>query len=142
MSIYYIQANKVDELPRGFVRYNNYTMAKSVFTNKKYILSSGRELDLSAENVGDKIILTAMFNFLDPVQEIGRSALIRVENNQSISFESIGSIVPDESIKEISKPVDGLNGGTSLLKIFEFNELISVMQQFLQKIDKELTAKK
>ena len=40
------------------------------------------------------------------------------------------------------KPIEGLNGSDSTLKIFELNELISVMQQFLQKIDKELATKK
>lgn len=117
-------------------------MVKTIFSNKKYILSSGRELDLSAERVEDKIILSAMFNYLDPIQETGHSALIRMENNQTISFESIASSLPDENISEIAKPIDGLNGADNNLKIFEFNELISVMQQFLQKIDKEITSKK
>ena len=118
-------------------------MRKSIFSNKKYILSSGREIDLSAEHIGNKVVVSAMFNFLDPVQEIGHSAMIRIENNQTVSFESLGSKnVNDESIKEISRPIEGLNGPEDHLKIFELNELISVMQQFLQKIDKELAAKK
>ena len=118
-------------------------MRKSIFSNKKYILSSDREIDLSAEHIGDKIVISAMFNFLDPVQEVGHSALIRVENNQTISFESLSSTnVQDENLREILKPIDGLNGSNNLLKIFELNELVSVMQQFLQKIDKELTTKK
>lgn len=118
-------------------------MRKAIFSNKKYILSSGREIDISAEHIGDKIIVSSMFNLLDPVQEVGHAALIRVENNQTISFESLGNKnVKDENLKELLKPIDGLNGSDSLLKIFELNELISVMQQFLQKIDKELAAKK
>lgn len=116
-------------------------MVKTIFSNKKYILSSGRELDLSAERVDDKIILSAMFNYLDPIQESGHSALIRMENNQTISFESIACLA-DETIREMAKPIDGLNGTDKNLKIFEFNELLSVMQQFLQKIDKEITTKK
>ncbi len=117
-------------------------MRKAIFSNKKYILSSGREIDLSAEHIGTKVIVSAMFNFLDPVQETGHSALIRMENNQTISFESLGAKdVKDENLKELLRPIDGLNGSTNLLKIFELNELISVMQQFLQKIDKELAAK-
>ena len=118
-------------------------MRKTIFSNRKYILSSGREIDLSAEHIGSRIIITSMFNFLDPVLEVGHSGLIRVENNQTISFESISAKnTRDENIKEILKPIEGLNGSDSLLKIFELNELISVMQQFLQKIDKEMTAKK
>ena len=107
-------------------------MRKAIFSNKKYILSSGREIDLSAEHIGTKVIVSAMFNFLDPVQETGHSALIRMENNQTISFESLGAKdVKDENLKELLRPIDGLNGSTNLLKIFELNELISVMQQFL-----------
>lgn len=118
-------------------------MRKAVFSNKKYILSSGREIDLSAEHIGDKVIVSSMFNFLDPVQEIGHSALIRIENNQTISFESLGAkSVKDENLKEILRPIEGLNGSDASLKIFELNELISVMQQFLQKISKELAVKK
>ena len=118
-------------------------MRKAIFSNKKYILSSGREIDLSAEHIGDRVIISSMFNLLDPVQEIGHAALIRVENNQTISFESLSTKkVQDENLKELLKPIDGLNGSDSLLKIFELNELISVMQQFLQKIDRELTTKK
>ncbi len=118
-------------------------MRKAIFSNRKYILSSGREIDLSAEHIGNKIIISAMFNYMDPVQEIGHSALIRLESNQTVSFESLGAKnVIDENIKEILRPIEGINGSTDLLKIFELNELISVMQQFLQKIDKELTAKK
>lgn len=118
-------------------------MRKIIFSNRKYILSSGREIDLSAEHIGNRIIITAMFNLLDPVQEVGHSGLIRVENNQTISFESVSAKnIKDENVKEILKPIEGLNGSDNLLKIFELNELISVMQQFLQKIDKELITKK
>ena len=118
-------------------------MRKAIFSNKKYILSSGREIDLSAEHISDRVIVTAMLNMLDPIQETGHAALIRVENNQTISFESLGAKdIADENLKEVLKPIEGLNGSDGLLKIFELNELISVMQQFLQKIDKELTAKK
>ena len=118
-------------------------MRKAIFSNRKYILSSGREIDLSAEHIGSKVIVSGMFNYLDPVQEIGHSALIRLENNQTISFESLGAKnVKDENMREIQRPIEGLNGSDSLLKIFELNELISVMQQFLQKIDKELATKK
>ena len=118
-------------------------MRKMIFSNRKYILSSGREIDLSAEHIGNRIIITSIFNFLDPVQETGHSGLVRLESNQSISFESLGAKnIVDENIREMLKPIEGLNGSDSLLKIFEFNVLISVMQQFLQKIDKEMTAKK
>lgn len=118
-------------------------MRKAIFSNRKYILSSGREIDLSAEHIGSKVIVSSMFNFFDPVQEVGHSALVRIESNQTISFESLGAkSVVDDDLKEILKPIEGLNGSDSTLKIFEFNELISVMQQFLQKIDKELAAKK
>ena len=118
-------------------------MRKAIFSNKKYILSSGREIDLSAEHVGDKVIISSMFNYLDPVQEIGHSALIRLESNQTVSFESLYTkSALDDNVKEIIRPIEGLNGSIEPLKIFELNELISVMQQFLQKIDKELTAKK
>ena len=118
-------------------------MRKAIFANKKYILSSGREVDLSAEHIGNRVTVTAMVNLLDPVQEIGHAALIRIENNQTISFESLSTKrINDENLTELLKPIEGLNGSDNLLKIFELNELISVMQQFLQKIDKELTAKK
>ena len=118
-------------------------MRKAIFSNRKYILSSGREIDLSAEHIGNKVMISAMFNYLDPVQEIGHSALIRLENNQTVSFESLGAKnVKDENVREILRPIEGLNGSNELLKIFELNELISVMQQFLQKIDKELVTKK
>ena len=118
-------------------------MRKAIFSNRKYILSSGREIDLSAEHIGSRVIISSMFNYLDPVQEIGHSALIRIENNQTVSFESLGAKnVNDENLKEVLRPIDGLNGSDSLLKIFELNELVSVMQQFLQKIDKELATKK
>ncbi len=118
-------------------------MSKAIFSNKKYILSSGREIDLSAEHIGNKVIISSMFNFLDPVQETGHAALIRIENNQTVSFESLGAkSVKDENLRELLKPIEGLNGSDNLLKIFELNELISVMQQFLQKIDKELATKK
>ena len=118
-------------------------MRKAIFSNRKYILSSGREIDLSAEHISAKVIISAMFNYLDPVQEIGHSALVRLENNQTVSFESLGAKnVMDENVREILRPIEGLNGSDNLLKIFELNELISVMQQFLQKIDKELATKK
>lgn len=118
-------------------------MRKAIFSNKKYILSSGREVDLSAEHIGERIIISAMLNYLEPVQEIGHAALIRLENNQTVSFESLGATnVKDDNLKEILRPIEGLNGSDGLLKIFELNELISVMQQFLQKIDKEMTAKR
>lgn len=114
---------------------------KTIFVNKKYILSSGRELDLTAEHIGEKVIILAMFNILDPVQEIGHAALMRIESNHIVSFESLGTNsnnTSDENLKELSKPIEGINGADSTLKIFELNELISVMQQFLQKIEKEL----
>ena len=62
-------------------------MRKAIFSNKKYILSSGREMDLSAEHIRERIVISAMFNLLDPVQETGHSVLIRMENNQTVSFE-------------------------------------------------------
>ena len=118
-------------------------MRKAIFSNRKYILSSGREIDLSAEHIGSRVTISAMFNYLDPVQEIGHSALIRLENNQTVSFESLGAKnIIDENVREILRPIEGLNGSDNLLKIFELNELMSVMQQFLQKIDKELATKK
>ena len=118
-------------------------MRKAIFSNRKYILSSGREIDLSAEHIGNKVIICAMLNYLDPVQEAGHSALIRLENNQTVSFESLSTgNINDENIKEILRPIEGLNGSEGNLKIFELNELISVMQQFVQKIDKELATKK
>ena len=118
-------------------------MRKAIFSNRKYILSSGREIDLSAEHIGPKIVISAMFNYTDPIQEMGHSALIRLENNQTVSFESLGAKnIKDENVKEILRPIEGLNGSDNLLKIFELNELISVMQQFLQKIDKELATKR
>lgn len=118
-------------------------MRKAIFSNRKYILSSGREIDISAEHIGDKVIVSSMFNLLDPVQDIGHAALVRVENNQTISFESLSTKkINDENLRELLKPIEGLNGSDALLKIFELNELISVMQQFLQKIDKELIIKK
>lgn len=118
-------------------------MRKAIFTNRKYILSSGREIDLSAEHIEARVIVTAMFNFKDPVLETGHAGLIRVENDQTISFESLSSKkITEEEFRELLKPIDGLNGSNDLLKIHEFNELISVMQQFSQKIDKELTTKK
>ena len=115
---------------------------KEIFLNKKYILSSGREVDLSAELIDKKIVVSAMFNMHDPVQEVGHAAMIRMENNQTVSFESLGTNAKDESLRELSKPIDGLNGAELNLKIFELNELLSVMQQFLQKIDKEILAVK
>ena len=118
-------------------------MRKAIFSNRKYILSSGREIDISAEHIGNKVVISSMFNFLDPVQEVGHAALIRMENNQTVSFESLGAKnIEDENLKELLKPIDGLNGSDNTLKIFELNELLSVLQQFLQKIDKELTTKK
>ena len=118
-------------------------MRKAIFSNRKYILSSGREIDLSAEHIGSKVVVSSMFNYLDPVQEIEHSGLIRLENNQTVSFECLGAKnVIDENAKEILRPIEGLNGSDNLLKIFELNELISVMQQFLQKIDRELATKK
>lgn len=118
-------------------------MSKTIFTNRKYIISSGREIDLSAEHINERVIVTAMFNFLDPVQEIGHAGLIRLENNQTVSFESLSAKkIHDREIQELLKPIEGLNGADKLLKIYEFNELISVMQQFLQKIDREMAAKK
>ena len=117
-------------------------MRKAIFSNKKYILSSGREMDLSAEHIRERIVISAMFNLLDPVQETGHSVLIRMENNQTVSFESLGIKSEDETLREFLKPIEGLNGADRNLKIFELNELLSVMQQFLQKIDKELAAKK
>jgi len=119
------------------------TMRKAIFSNKKYILSSGREIDLSAEHIGERIVVSSMFNMLDPVQEIPHSALIRIENNQAVSFESLGTRnLKNNELSELLKPIEGLNGTDSFLKIYELNELVSVMQQFLQKIDKELASKK
>ena len=118
-------------------------MRKTIFNNRKYILSSSREIDLSAEHAGERVIITAMFNFLDPIQEIGHAALIRLENNQTVSFESLSAKnIINTELKELLKPIEGLNGTDNLLKIFELNERMSVMQQFLQKIDKELAIKK
>lgn len=118
-------------------------MRKAIFSNKKYILSSGREIDISAEHIGNVIIVTSMFNFLDPVQETGHAALIRIENSQTVSFESLSAkSIKDKNLTDVVKPIEGLNGADSLLKIYELNELISVMQQFVQKIDKELALKK
>lgn len=99
-------------------------------------------MDLSVEHIGERVIVSAMFNLLDPVQESGHSVLIRMENNQTVSFESLGIRSEDETLREFLKPVEGLNGADKNLKIFELNELLSVMQQFLQKIDKELATKK
>lgn len=118
-------------------------MRKAIFTNRKYVLSSGREIDLSAEHVGDSLVITAIFNTLDPVQEIGHSVLFRIESNQTVSFESLSiRKLSDENLRELLKPIEGLNGSDTSLKIYELNELVSVMQQFLQKIDKELATKK
>lgn len=114
---------------------------KVIFANKKYILSSGRDIDLTAEHEGDVIIVSAMFNILDPVQNIGHAVLIRVDSKQVVSFESLGTKSKDEELNELVKPIEGLNGATENLKIYELNELMSVIQQFLQKIEKELVAK-
>ena len=66
----------------------------------------------------------------------------RIEEAKAICWNEGDKIGSYEDIKELLRPIDGLNGSEDLLKIFELNELISVMQQFLQKIDKELIAKK
>ena len=69
---------------------------KAIFSNKKYILSSGREIDLTAEHEGGKYIVTALFNILDPVQDKGHAVLIRIDSSQIVSLESLSATVTDE----------------------------------------------
>lgn len=110
----------------------------TLFSNKKYILSSGREIDLTAENEKGTIILTTIFNALDPIKNVGHSSLMRLDTKQNVSIESVSANSSSEGLSELSKPIEGLNGEDKSLQVFELNELISVMQQFLQKIVKEV----
>lgn len=123
-------------------------MSKKFFWGKKYILSSGREVDLSCEEEKEGIIsIFAILNHLDPVHEVTKPISIRLEWGNSghdpiISIECRGG-APGQGrpVTESEMPIEGLNGSNDQLKLSEFMEIIESMKSFSEKIKKEIELK-
>jgi len=116
-------------------------MAKKYFWGKKYVLSSGREVDLSCEEEAEGIIsMLAILNHLDAVHETTKPISVRLEwrkaqNDPFLSIECRGG-TPGQGrpISESELPIEGLNGQQDKLKLSEFVELFEVMKSFYSRI--------
>jgi hypothetical protein len=120
-------------------------MSKKFFWGKKYILTSGREVDLNAdEEAGGTIALLAFLNQLDAIHEITKPLSVRLEwkkgsKDPIVSFECRGGAPGDKRpISESELPVEGLNGSTDKLLLSEILELVEVMKSFYNKLEKEV----
>ena len=115
-------------------------MTKKHFWGKKYILNSGREIDLSCEENNEITSMLAIFNHLDSVHEITKPMSIHLEwqkGNQDpvISIECRGgSPIGSRPISESELPIEGLNGNQDNLKASEILELIEIMKNFYGKL--------
>ncbi|MDX1921164.1 MAG: hypothetical protein SFU25_10585 [Candidatus Caenarcaniphilales bacterium] len=119
-------------------------MSKKYFWGKKYILTSGREVDLSCEEDNNKTVeMIAQFNHLDAIHEITKPISVRLEwqpksNDPLISVECRGGAPGDSRpVSESELPVEGLNGSLDKLKASEFIELLETMKGFYSKIQEE-----
>ncbi len=116
-------------------------MTKKFFWGKKYVLSSGREVDLSCdeENEGSISIL-AILNHFDPIHEITKPLSLRLEwikgsNDPVMSIECRGGAPQGgRPISESEMPVEGLNGSKDKLKVSELTELFEAMNTFHRKL--------
>ncbi len=116
-------------------------MSNKIFWGKKIVLSSGREIDLSADKEKENTIsILAIANHLDPLHEITKPISIRCEwNNKEedpiLSFECRGG-APRENraVSESELPIEGLNGFNDKLRLSELNELFSKMLEIYKNI--------
>ncbi len=123
-------------------------MSKKFFWGKKYLLASGREVDMSSEEEkADIISVLAILNHFDPIHEITKPLSVRLEWPQEqsdpiVSFECRGGAPQNNRpVSESEMPVEGLNGDKEKLQISEILELIEAMKNFHSKIRQELKAK-
>jgi hypothetical protein len=123
-------------------------MSKQFFWGKKYVLSSGREADISCEEEQNgSVSVLALINHLDSVHEVTKPLSIRFEwekanSDAIVSIECRGGR-PGEGrpISESELPIDGLNGGQDKLKASELIELLNITNDFHNKIRSEAKAK-
>lgn len=122
-------------------------MSKKYFWGKKYVLASGREVDLSCEeDTNNSVSMIAQFNHLDAIHEITKPISLRLEwqpksQDPLISVECRGGAPGDSRpVSESELPIDGLNGSLDKLKTSEFVELLEAMKSFYNKIQEEETA--
>ncbi|MFN5539586.1 MAG: hypothetical protein ACK481_05960 [Candidatus Melainabacteria bacterium] len=120
-------------------------MSKKFFWGKKYVLSSGREIDISSEEETQGVVSSlAILNHLDSVHEITKPISIRMQwdspnSDPVLSIECRGGAPGDtRPVSESEMPVEGLNGHKDKLKASELIELFDVMNKVHQKIRKEL----
>ncbi|MDJ0626367.1 MAG: hypothetical protein QNJ31_08405 [Candidatus Caenarcaniphilales bacterium] len=116
-------------------------MSKKHFWGKKYILTSGREVDISCEEDKNNLIsMLAIFNHFDQIHEITKPVSITLEwkNGEEDPTMTIecrgGSPNQGRPVSESEMPVEGLNGNETNLKASEISELLRTMQSFYSKI--------
>lgn len=116
-------------------------MSKKYFWGKKYVLTGGREVDLSCEEETEGVVsMLAILNHLDAVHEVTKPISIRLEwkdkqNDPFVSIECRGG-APGQGrpISESELPIEGLNGQSDKLKLGEFVELFEVMKNFHNRV--------
>jgi hypothetical protein len=123
-------------------------MSKKFFWGKKYVLTSGREVDMSCEEEEQEVVsILALLNHLDPVHETTKPISVRVEwsdknSDGIVSIECRGG-APGQGrpVTESEMPVEGLNGTKDKLKFSEIMELLEAMHGFHGKVRSEMEAK-
>ncbi|HEY9885764.1 MAG TPA: hypothetical protein V6C96_00750, partial [Vampirovibrionales bacterium] len=111
---------------------------------KKYVLSTGREVDLSCDQeTEESISVLGLLNHFDPIHDITKPLSIRLEwgkesNDPIVSLECRGGAPKGERpVSESEMPVEGLNGMTNKLTVSELTELLKVMQELKEKVTTE-----
>ena len=121
-------------------------MSKKIFFGRKFVLSTGREVDLSCEEEADDVIsLLVIFNHYDSLHEITKPVSIRAEwptadAGATLTLECRGGTpVGRRPVSESELPVEGLNGLDDPLQLAEFQELLNYLDQAHQKVRQELS---
>lgn len=119
-------------------------MIKRLFWGQKILLSSGREIDISADiESNDSISVLCLLNHLDPIHKVTKPLSIRLEwepndSDPIVSFECRGGCPKDHKHRtESEMPIEGINGTHEVLKLSEINEIIDQTNKIYLKISKE-----
>jgi hypothetical protein len=122
-------------------------MSKKYFWGKKYILRSGREVDLSCEeDAKGSVSMLALLNHLDSVHEITKPLSLRLEwekaqTDPTVAIECRGGAPgQDRPVSESEMPVEGLNGEDKKLSSTELLELIEAMNSLYAKLLNEASS--
>ncbi|MDX1917584.1 MAG: hypothetical protein SFT81_00360 [Candidatus Caenarcaniphilales bacterium] len=125
---------------------SGFIMSKKLFIGKKYILASGRVVDMSCdEEEHGAISVLALFNLQDAVHEVTKPLSLRMEwhkleDDPIITIECRGGYPGDgRPISESEMPIEGLNGHKEKLKASELLELVEAMTNVHRKVREEIS---